>query len=106
MRHNYDKLTRFFVSGRGFDQETFSEKDEGAVCHYNLGGVESEKAVGGLKPEWDLDHPSMPHPRSNAAILLLGEQKNCLVGSGNTGFDIIRTQPGDLVRIRGSEGSI
>ena len=58
------------LSGRGFDSESFAEKDESAICHYNVDGMENP--VAGRKPLWDLDHPSMPHPRSNCAVFLLG----------------------------------
>ncbi|RUS79371.1 hypothetical protein EGW08_012862 [Elysia chlorotica] len=90
--------------GRGFDQETFSEKDEGAVCHYNIGGVEAEKAVGGLKPEWDLDHPGMPQPRSNAAILLLGRNVWAIGGlSYNKGTGVNTVNYYDIKRRRWRE---
>ncbi|GFS17079.1 kelch-like protein 9 [Elysia marginata] len=92
------------LAGRGFDQETFSEKDEGAVCHYNLGGVEYDKAVGGLKPEWDLDHPGMPHPRSNAAILLLGRNVWAIGGlSYNKGTGVNTVGYYDIKRRRWRE---
>ncbi|KAK7483548.1 hypothetical protein BaRGS_00025222 [Batillaria attramentaria] len=60
----------FFIAGRGFDQETFSEKDESEVCHYNLGGHEGIQT--GTKPLWDTEHPCMLYPHSNGAAILLG----------------------------------
>ncbi|XP_076442919.1 kelch-like protein 21 [Babylonia areolata] len=60
----------FVLAGRGFDQETFSEKDESEVAHFNIGGHPGN--LPGLKPLWDLDHPSMIHPHSNGAAVLLG----------------------------------
>ncbi|XP_070181338.1 uncharacterized protein [Littorina saxatilis] len=60
----------FFLAGRGFDQETFSEKDEAEVSHFNIGGHPGN--LKGLKPLWDTDHPQMPYPHSNGAAVLLG----------------------------------
>ena len=58
-------------TGRGFDQETFSEKDEGEVSHFNIGGHPGNRP--GLKPLWDMDHPNMLYPHSNGAAVLLGK---------------------------------
>ena len=60
-------------AGRGFDQDTFSEKDESEVSHFNIGGHQGNKP--GLKPLWDTDHPSMLHPHSNGCAVLLGESE-------------------------------
>ncbi|XP_005112627.3 uncharacterized protein LOC101849108 [Aplysia californica] len=91
-------------SGRGFDQETFSEKDESAVCHYNSDGVEPERAFGGLKTLWDLDHPSMPHPRSNAAIVILGRNVWAIGGlSYNKGTSVKLVSYYDMKRRRWRE---
>lgn len=55
--------------GRGFDQETFSEKDEGAVCSYNTHTKGNARKDG----IWDIFHPNVFNPRGNAGVVLLGE---------------------------------
>lgn len=54
--------------GRGFDQETFSEKDEGAICSYNT------RSKGNARKDgiWDIFHPNVFNPRGNAGTVLLG----------------------------------
>ena len=61
----------FFMSGRGFDQETWSEKDEAAICSFNTkckGDVRKEQA-------WDIFHPNILGPRANAGVFLLGNSE-------------------------------
>ncbi|KAK3093832.1 hypothetical protein FSP39_020729 [Pinctada imbricata] len=58
----------YFVIGRGFDQETFSEKEEGAVCSYRI------KPRTHFRPEdcWDI-HANVLYPRANGGAILLGQ---------------------------------
>ncbi|XP_063425679.1 kelch-like protein 13 [Mytilus trossulus] len=56
------------IGGRGFDQETFSEKDEGAVCSYNTHTKGNARKDG----IWDIFHPNVFNPRGNAGVVLLG----------------------------------
>ncbi|XP_025105557.1 kelch-like protein 9 [Pomacea canaliculata] len=60
----------FFMAGRGFEQDTFDEKDEAEVCHFNADGQPGAKP--GAKPVWDVKHPATLHPHSNGAAVLLG----------------------------------
>ncbi|KAL8620028.1 hypothetical protein ACOMHN_015310 [Nucella lapillus] len=60
----------FVLAGRGFDQDTFSEKDESDVANFNIGGHPGK--MPGLKPLWDTDHPTMIYPHSNGGAVLLG----------------------------------
>lgn len=58
----------FVIGGRGFDQETFSEKDEAAICSFNT------KCRGDFRRDacWDVNHPNMNQPRTNGGAVLLG----------------------------------
>jgi len=54
--------------GRGFDQDTWSEKDESAICSYNT------RSKGGPTKDscWDMNHPNVSNPRASAGAILLG----------------------------------
>ena len=68
-----------FLVGRGFDQETFSEKDEAAICSYNT------KCRGDFRRDacWDVNHPNMNQPRANGGAVLLGTKDKLLMDSSD-----------------------
>jgi len=56
------------LSGRGFDQESFHEKDESHVTSYSTRNDSNE-----LRPDaFDVDHPHMYHNRASPGAILLG----------------------------------
>ncbi|XP_060067101.1 kelch-like protein 13 [Ylistrum balloti] len=71
-KHNMVSVGKYIyvVSGRGFDQETWSEKDESAICCFNT------RSKGETRKDtcWDVYHPNVFNPRANAGVILLGQQ--------------------------------
>lgn len=68
-----------FLKGRGFDQETFSEKDEAAICSFNT------KCRGDFRRDacWDVNHPNMNQPRTNGGAVLLGTVRLLVIASSD-----------------------
>ncbi|KAJ8309155.1 hypothetical protein KUTeg_014029 [Tegillarca granosa] len=69
----YDYMC-FSLYIRGFDSESFSEKDEGAISSYNT------KVKGDKSYCWDNNHPSLCNPRANAGTVMIGQNIYILGG--------------------------
>ncbi|KAK6180932.1 hypothetical protein SNE40_008896 [Patella caerulea] len=93
-------ITKIFIlGGRGFDNETISEKDENQVSNYNIDGFEFSD-----KPVWDNEHQDMKHPRSNAAAVRLGRNIWMIGGKSSVnGEEVKMVEYYDTNRRRWSE---
>ncbi|XP_059162214.1 uncharacterized protein LOC131945203 [Physella acuta] len=79
-------LTRVYHlnTGISFDPDSYSNVDERSLCVYTLPKVREQLAqlTGKRVHIWDLNHPVIPYPRSNAAVVVLGETI-CVLGGFN-----------------------